>query len=137
RRATPPFGLTTLRPVAAKGSPPIGCRTKDRRAPQWRPNFGCSAPGHSLWNLPVIELTVEVAVGFAGRPKVLPLVADENGVFAPGVQFQLHLEPAQSQVDLVEIVVDANRSVLAHHPLDARIEEPIQIQVRVQGPQQR
>jgi hypothetical protein len=34
-------------------------------------------------------------------------------------------------------VMTANRSVLAHHAIDARIEEPIQIQVRIQGPQQR
>ena len=52
-----------------------------------------------------------MTVDLAGAAKVLPLVADQDRVLHPGIQFQLHFEPAQGQVDLVEIVVDADGPV--------------------------
>src|SRR5690348_241794 len=49
----------------------------------------------------------------------------------------MHLEPPQGEVDLVKIVINPDRAILAHYPLDARVEEPVQVQMGIQGPQQR
>src|SRR5579885_184462 len=86
---------------------------------------------------PSVDLAVEMAIHLAGGPKVLPFVADQDRIHNPGIQFQLHLEPTQSQVDLVEIIVDADGPVFAHHPIDAGIEETVQIQMRIQWTQER
>src|SRR3569832_2225584 len=97
-------------------------------ARRWRPRFGCRVRGHSWLDLPSVDLTVEMAIHLAGRAEVLPLIADPNWVHHPGIQFQLDLEPPQSEVDLVEIVVDAHGSVFTHDSVDAGVEEPVQVQ---------
>src|SRR5512133_3165773 len=87
--------------------------------------------------LPSVDLAVEMAIDLAGGSEVLPLVADQDRVHDPGIQFQLDLESPQSEVDFVEIVVDAHGPVFTHDSVDAGVEEPVQVQLRIQGTQER
>ena len=86
---------------------------------------------------PSVDLAVEMAIDLAGGAEVLPLVTDQNRVHDPGIQFQLDLESPQSEIDFVEVVVDAHGPILAHDSVDAGVEEPVQVQLRIQGTQER
>src|SRR5512133_135596 len=86
---------------------------------------------------PSIDLAVEMAIDLAGGSEVLSLIADQDRVHNPGIQFQLNLEPPQSEIDFVEVVVDAHGPVFAHDSVDAGVEEPVQVQLWIQGTQKR
>src|SRR5438067_1342595 len=63
-------------------------------------------------------------------------VAPQVRVYDPGIQFQLDLESPQSEIHFVEVVVDAHGPIFAHDSVDAGVEEPVQVQLRIQGTQE-
>src|SRR5271165_5753149 len=77
------------------------------------------------------QLAVEMAVYLAGQAKALATVIHFYARQAPRVKAQTHLQAAQRQIHLVELIVEAHGAVLAHQPQPLGVEEPLQVQVRV------
>lgn len=73
----------------------------------------------------VVDLTVEVEVGQAGKAVEGVFVPDFDAVKSHRVVAQFHLEGTQGEVHLQEFFAEGDGAVLSHDALDAGVKERI------------
>ena len=77
-----------------------------------------------------------MTVNLAGLAEVLAFVAHEHRVEDPRVEFQLHPQSAQGQVDLKEICVSGVCDVQAPDPVEACVNKSVYLQLRFERSEQ-